>query len=296
MMRGVGKLLCVALVFNDLAAAEVQYHIRCYDEFRKVPVKSDQFPLIEEVMQLLVNEMYANRLLRTWISIELHDRYMIYGGNLTRKQMLTNVLTYFGDDVTVLSSEGCVSIVGFREHVSKRVDNMDEERKDTLVRHITTEARAIPSNNKNYDLGDFTYTRTKQQTSITLLRLISKLISNGEVTKASLSLAQSVENHIIKGRNQTTLGLAVKLHHRFGSSDLIKILHEHGYTVSYDEVLRFCKSAAKYVSNNVETLDGMMGLSRTAGLIFGWYDNVDLLVSTLNFTDAPSWHHRDWWC
>ena len=115
-----------------------------------------------------------------------------------------------------------------------------------------------------------------------MLRLISKLISNGEVTKASLSLAQSVQYHITKGRNQTTLGLAVKLHHRFGSSDLIKILHEHGYTVLYDEVLRFRKSAAKYVSSNVETLHRMMGLSRTVGLIFGWYDNFDLLVSKLN--------------
>ena len=116
---------------QDLAAAEAQYQIRCYDEFRKVPVKSDQFPLIEEAMQLLVNEMYVNRLVHTWTSIELHDRYMIHGGNLTQKQMLTKVLTYFGDDVTVLSLEGCASIVGFREHASKivkisRVDNVDE--------------------------------------------------------------------------------------------------------------------------------------------------------------------------
>ena len=132
---------------HDLAAAEAQCHIRCYDEFRKVPVKSDRFPLIEEAMQLLDNEMYANRLVRTWTSIELHDKYMIYGGNLTRNQMLTKVLTYFGDDVTVLSIEGCGSIVGFREHVSKivkisRVDNVDEESADTLVRQITTEAGA----------------------------------------------------------------------------------------------------------------------------------------------------------
>ena len=155
-------------------------------------------------MQLLVNEMYANRLVRTWTSIELHDRYMIYGGNFTQKQMLMKVLTYFGDDVTMLSLEGCASIVGFCKHVGKivkisSVDNVDEESEDTLVRQITTEARAIPSNNKNYALGDFNYTRTKQQTSVTLLRLISKLISNGEVTKASLSLAQSVQYHIIKG-------------------------------------------------------------------------------------------------
>ena len=76
--------------------------------------------------------------------------------------------------------------------------------------------------------------------------------------------------------------MGVKLHHKVGSRDLIDILHGHGYTVSYDEVLRFRKSAAKYVADNVDMLHRMMGLSRTVGLIFGWYDNFDLLLSTPN--------------
>ena len=76
--------------------------------------------------------------------------------------------------------------------------------------------------------------------------------------------------------NQTTLGLGVKLHHRFGSSDLIQILNEHGYIVSYDEVLKFRKSAAKFVSDNAASLHRMMGLTKTVGLIFGWYDNFEI--------------------
>ena len=78
--------------------------------------------------------------------------------------------------------------------------------------------------------------------SATQLRFVSKLISNGEVTKASLSLSQSIQYRITKTWNITTPGLGVKLHHKFGSSDLIHILNGRGYTASYDEVLQFCKS------------------------------------------------------
>ena len=272
---------------HDLAAAEAQYHIRGYDEFRKIPVRADQSSIINEAMQLLVDDMYDNRNVRTWTCIELHDKYVSYGGQLTRKQIFTNLVTHLGGNVTVLNIEGCASIVGFREYVGRivkisKVDTVDEESEDAFVRKIITEARDISFNSKTYDLGDFTYARTKQQTSPTLLRFVSKLVSNGEVTKASLSLSQSLQYRITKTRNQTTLGLGVKLHHKYGSSDLIQILNEHGYIVSYDEVLRFHKSAAKYVSDNAATLHQMMGLSRSVRLIFCWYDNFDLLLSTPN--------------
>ena len=272
---------------HDLAAAEAQYHIRCYDEFRKIPTNVDHCSILQcEAMKLLFHEMYTNRKLCTWTSVELHDKYVSYGGQLTRKQMFNKLVTHLGDEVVVLCIEGCASIVGFRELVGNilkisKVDTVDEEKEDVLVRKITAEARAIPSN-KNYDIGDFTYAKTKQHTSDTLLRFISKLITNGEVTKSSLSLSQSIQYCMTNTRNQTTLGLGVKLHHKFGSSDLIHILNQHGYTVSYDEVLRFRKSAARYVSNNAATLHRMMGLSRTVGLVFGWYDNFDLLLSTPN--------------
>ena len=33
---------------HDLAAAEGQYHVRCYDNFRKVPVQTDQILIAED--------------------------------------------------------------------------------------------------------------------------------------------------------------------------------------------------------------------------------------------------------
>ena len=238
-------------------------------------------------MKLLADEMYSNQKLCTWTSIELHDKYVGYGGQLTQKQIFTKLGTYLGGDVVIHTIEGCASIVGFRELIGKmlkvtKVDTVDEEKEDALVRKITTEAHGIPCNNRAYDLGDFTHDKTKQQTSATLLRLVSKLVSKGEVTKASLSLSQSIQYCMTSVRNQTTLGLGVKLHHKFGSRDLIDILNQHGYTVSYDEVLRFRKSSAKYVGNNAATLHQMMGFTLTVGLTFGWNDNFDLLVSTPN--------------
>ena len=40
-------------------------------------------------------------------------------GHLSRKQILVNFCDYFGDEVIVLSVEGCDTIVGFRTFVTK---------------------------------------------------------------------------------------------------------------------------------------------------------------------------------
>ena len=51
---------------------------------------------------------------------------------------------------------------------------------------------------------------------------------------------------------------------------------------TYDEVMRFRKSAAKYISVNGGKVHEAIGLMRRVGPIFGWFDNVDLLVCTPN--------------
>ena len=114
------------------------------------------------------------------------------------------------------------------------------------------------------------------------MTLISDLVSGGEVTKKSLSLSQSIQSHITGTRNQTTLGLGVKLQHRYGSFELIKLLHEHGFVSTYDEVLRFRKSAARFLGDNAPILHQLMGLSRSVGIIFAWFDNLDPQVFTPN--------------
>jgi len=49
-----------------------------------------------------------------------------------------------------------------------KVDAVDDEKRDALVRKITKEAPDIPSNNTHFDLGDFTHAKSKQQTSAIL--------------------------------------------------------------------------------------------------------------------------------
>ena len=116
----------------DLAAAEAQYHLRCYNEFRKIPYNINDVALYDdEAMKLLANEMYANQKQCTWSSIELYDKYLGYGGQLVRKQLFTKLVTSLGNDVIVLNIEGCASIVGFREYISKtfkvtKLDSVDE--------------------------------------------------------------------------------------------------------------------------------------------------------------------------
>ena len=110
--------------------------------------------------------------------------------------MFTKLVTHMGDEVVVLCIDGCAFIIVFQEFVGKilkitKVDTVDEEN-DALVRKITTEAHGIQFS-KNYDLREFTHAKTRQKTSATLFRFISKLISHGEVTKASLSLSLSLQ-------------------------------------------------------------------------------------------------------
>ena len=90
--------------------------------------------------------MFAGRKQCTWKSLELHSKYVAYGGSLIRKQIFTKRIVYLGDDVGVLSTQGCASVVGFWEFVGKilklsTVNSIDEEGEDILVREITTEAR-----------------------------------------------------------------------------------------------------------------------------------------------------------
>ena len=198
-------------------------------------------------MKLLVNEIYANQKQCTWSSIELYDKYLSYGGQLERRQLSTKLVTSLGSDVVVLNIEGCTSIAGFREYVGRmfkltNVNSADEEKEDELVRKIKSESHSIVSSSKSYDVGDFTYEKAKQHTSVTLQRIISKLVSNGDVVlsrmcilpicvwdipyayihtgclyaygiftevEKSLSLSQSIQHCITSARNQTALGLAI---------------------------------------------------------------------------------------
>jgi hypothetical protein len=80
--------------------------------------------------------------------------------------------------------------------------------------------------------------------------------------------------------------MAVKLHHKHGSSELIKTLNEHGITSTYDEVLRFRMSVAKFVADNQSDYHKKLDFSTEIGPIFSWADNYDLFIASPNGTKS----------
>ena len=139
----------------------------------------------------------------------------------------------------------------------------------------------------DYFLSDFRYHKTVQDTSETLLKLICKLVFNGDITKVSHTspvYSATCQKWLRQQTKSKTLVLALTLHHETGRSKLIRILHEHGITSSYDEVIRFCKSAARFAPKNHATYQNLLGLTTEIGPIFAWCNNYDLWISSPNGT------------
>ena len=273
----------------DLHAADAQYHVPCYNRFRIVSVTRPSItePLEEALRSVL--SMMAENATESWTTSELYAMYVAASGTVSRRQFVSNVTAHFGDELIVLHIEGCDSVVGFKASLGKVIKIVkinqsmgDDDELEKLVRKIRSEVMAKPRN-LDYKLSDYVHHKVIESTSETLLRLVSSLVSGGAITEPSLTLAQCIQQHVGgTSSNQTTLGLAVKLHHKHGSSELVKTLNEHGITSSYDEVLRFRKSVAKFVSDNQSDYHKKLGLSMEIGPIFSWADNYDLYIASPN--------------
>ena len=151
-------------------------------------------------------------------------------GHCFKKQFVSNIMAYFGDELLVLHIEGCDSILGFKASLGKvikivKISQDDDDELEKLVRMIRREVLATPIPG-DYKLSAYVRHKVIEGTSPTLLKLVSSLVSGGDITNPSLKLAQCIQQHIGGAkRNQTTLRLAVKLHHKHGISELIKTLN-----------------------------------------------------------------------
>ncbi len=124
MMCGVGKLPCIVMVCMIWLQPRHNIIFAAMMSSRKS-------------LHLLTrpDEMYTKWKLCTWTSIELRDKYVSYGGQLTWNQMFTKMVMHLGDDLMVLCIGGCSSIVGFQEFVGKllkvsKVNTVDEEKRN----------------------------------------------------------------------------------------------------------------------------------------------------------------------
>ena len=207
-----------------------------------------------------------------------NDRY-----HKDRSLLIQKLESHFGENLIVLSVSGCASIIYFRKHLPVTMKLIEANNNDKIIdvaKKITAEVKSnSPKPMHIYNLDDYRFEKVKEACNANLLCFISNLVSKGVITKKSLCLTQSIQALITNSCNQATLGLAVTLHHRFGSREIIDLLHNHGYVASYDEVLRYRKSAAKMTMERDFTFRDLLN---DGGLISSWCDNFDLQVYTPN--------------
>lgn len=167
----------------------------------------------------------------TLTTSELSSMYLAASGTVSRRQFISTATTSFGEKMLVLHVEGCKSTVGFYDNfrqflkiVKISTNQDDDDNTEKLVRKIKKEVMA-KCRPQDYNLDDFVHYKVFESTSETLLKFL-----------ALYQEAQSLNHHCLCNgyRNQTTLGLPVKLHHNMAAQSLIR-LNEQGITSTYDE-------------------------------------------------------------
>lgn len=76
-----------------------------------------------------------------------------------------------------------------------------------------------------------------------------------------------------------TLGLAIMIHHEFGSKALIKELNAVGHCVSYNEVRQFLTSVS---ADQIKRNEGTYIPTGLSGMIYAAIDNFDQSEETLD--------------
>lgn len=132
----------------DLPVADAQYHTKCCNDFRKVPIDSSASVTCKPVNSCsaaVIDHMNANKLL-TWTVSELHNVYVANFRDLCMRQMLSNLCDYYGEALVVLKVEECLTIVGFRQCVGKSLKLVkqaetpsDDDDVTKLVRRVWVE-------------------------------------------------------------------------------------------------------------------------------------------------------------
>lgn len=220
---------------------------------------------------------------RIWNSVELSKLYSDQGGTRsTKKQLLKDISNHFGESILVMSSPGIASIVVFRDEAPgllKLVPDNDVNETDIsisiLKKEIVTEIKAKSSKKSTYDIR-INKDTASEAASDTLLSLLAKISPKLENTLRAILIGNIVTGTLNNTPTALQIALGILLK---DSKEIISQLHEFGVTCTYDEVLRFRKSAAAAASQE-KALSGIV--DKNVGMIQAVADNFDAEISSQN--------------
>ena len=226
----------------------------------------------------VIDEMVKDRS-RLWNSIELYHQYQLFGGKaLLQRSFLKKIKDRLMDKIAILTSPGLASLVVFSKGSSLHLASDSEDKQDDdviitrLAKSISVEIMEFKPDKSRYDI-QVSKENMMASVSPTLMNLLSEISGNLDGTLPALLIGNIVTS-VFSNRPmhlQLSLGNLIR--------DSKTLLNTFRVTCSYDEILRFKKSAALAATKDTNLSgikDGSMGLIQVVA------DNFDADISSQN--------------
>ncbi|CAH3022720.1 unnamed protein product, partial [Porites evermanni] len=292
---------------QDLIAAGAIYHQVCSTNFRtgkQVPLshqtngskrqkkgrptdKSRQEAFLEVAKYLKENDdeqLTVNDLMNKMAEFNDQEPY-------SARYMKEKLKEHFGENIVIASINGKADVVTFRSTASTILQNFYDASRDAdpeadKIRVIKAAADLIKTDIKSKDISKSFYPLPGEISSLdencaflpeTLYLFLRTIFNEKSAERKIASIGQAI---IQAARPRVLIaplqiGLAVQMHHHYGSKFLIDSLNSHGFCSSYTEVKKFEMSAAQTKGTDIPGLTPGHFVQYVA-------DNVDHNVCTLD--------------
>lgn len=276
---------------SDLHASDARYHKDCMSRFfsnRKIPLmKADETNTsckkyhpdmaLKHMITTLSNDQQ-----RVWNSVELHKEYKDYGGeDLTRSELLEKLCSHFDEELLVISSPGYAHVVAFQCQASLilKLVQHEEDGLENSIRHITKQVRkecsSISLDSTSYRLN-IDKEQAQESVSATFQNFLASLSTKLDNTLPAILIGNIITSVLRNKPTDLQIALGVLLR---DYKTILGYTYDFGITCSYDEVLRFKKSAAVIAAKD-PSVHGIS--SATGGLVQTVVDNFDADIHSPN--------------
>ena len=204
---------------------------------------------------------------KVWNSVELFNMYKCLGGLLVhKKHVVKSILDYFGENVLIMSSPGFANVILFRveaKTIMKLVDDNDDDidsAVEKVAKYITEEVKSAERKHTHYNTT-INIDLAREGISDTFMKLLASISKSLENTFPALMIGSIITSTLLNIPTNLQIALGVLMRH---DKSLIQELYKYRICCTYDETLRFKKSAAFATCKNA----GNTGISKdNTGLV-----------------------------
>ncbi len=277
---------------SDLHAVEARYHKDCMSRFfsdrnciGKAPGELSELQnevLHDSALQQIIDLLCEDRT-KLWNSVELFQIYKEKSGiDLNRSQLITKLSEHFDHELLILSSPGYAKIIVFQNQAVSTLNMVKDESDSDIENSIKLVARQISRECKDIHLDETKYEVdinaqiVNDSISCTLQKLLATVSRSLDDSLPAMMIGSIVTSAVKNKPTDLQVSLGVLLR---DSKTLLGYTYDYGITCSYDEVLRFKKSAAVAAVKDPK----LQGISSSGdGLIQTVIDNFDAHIYSPN--------------